>query len=318
MTIRETTDFYYNSIYSVDMNIINVSIESGMQSEPFVASRQILEQRVKGNSKPYFMGIQEEPLSFKVRFAWEETWDNDSIQEIKRWLIQDTYKELYFTDDTTRRYWAMVVEDSTLVHNMLKQGYCELNFRCSDAYAYSAQYLSSVINTGESDEAATGTTDTNIYLPLHGMNTGQWIMNQTENDAVRVVAIADPDNLTVTAITGMTAGNQILKFTNATALTTFTNSSDIAILPEMEIFQIGTNDVTISNTTNGEYITFSGLENEETVYINGELEQILSDVTGTYRYDAMTGSFLRMEYGVNNLELTGDFTLQLRYSFKFM
>src|SRR5690606_4744689 len=115
-------------------------------TEPFSYSRSIIEKQIRGRSKPYYMGIKKQPLVFTVNFAFEDTWDDEKIIEIKRWLTeQDYYKPLFFSDDINstgveRIYYAIVVDDPELVHNCLKQGYVTLTFRCNDAYAYSPIY----------------------------------------------------------------------------------------------------------------------------------------------------------------------------------
>lgn len=113
-----------------------------MQEEIFFPSREIVEEKVKGNDRPYFMGIETEPLKFSVSFAFEETWNTTKIREVAQWLTQhDYYKELYFTNDfgikPERIFYAIVVDDSTVVHNCLKQGYINLTFRCDSPYSYS-------------------------------------------------------------------------------------------------------------------------------------------------------------------------------------
>lgn len=143
MTIRESLYFSYDGKKSIDYGIINVNISTGMQEEPFAYSRSIMEDKIRGRSKPYFKGIKKEPLSFTVNFAFEDTWDEEKIKEIKRWLTeQDYYKPLYFSEDVERIYYALVVDDPVLIHNCLKQGYVTLTFRCNDAYAYSPVYTS--------------------------------------------------------------------------------------------------------------------------------------------------------------------------------
>ncbi|WP_306554809.1 phage tail domain-containing protein [Paenibacillus sp. LK1] len=142
ITIRDSLYFSFAGETSVKHGLINVNLNSGMQEEMFFPSREIVEEKVKGNDKPYFMRTETEPLKFSVSFAFEETWNTEKIREVARWLTQhDYYQELYFTNDlaigTERIFYAMVVDDSTLVHNCLKQGYINLTFRCDSPYSYS-------------------------------------------------------------------------------------------------------------------------------------------------------------------------------------
>lgn len=142
ITIRDALYFSYAGQKSVDFGIINVSLGSGMMEEEFVPSRSIVEEKIKGRDQPYFIRTEVEPLQFSISFAFEESWDTDKIREVARWLTQhDYYQELYFTTEDginpERIFYALVVDDATLVHNGLKQGYITLTFRCDSPYAYS-------------------------------------------------------------------------------------------------------------------------------------------------------------------------------------
>lgn len=62
-----------------------------------------------------------------------------------------------------------------------------------------------------SDVAESGTTTTNIKMTAHGMATGDYIINSTRSGAVRQIVRFDANNVTVTAITGQTTNDVILK-----------------------------------------------------------------------------------------------------------
>ncbi len=67
------------------------------------------------------------------------------------------------------------------------------------------------------DTATTGTTTTNISLPIHGLILNDWILNQSRSNEYRIVAgVPDVDNITVTSITGMTINDTILKYSTGT------------------------------------------------------------------------------------------------------
>ncbi|TVX97969.1 distal tail protein Dit [Cohnella terricola] len=150
MTIKDSIYFIYDGIESKRYGIANVNLDSGMQEEYFAASRRINEEQIRGRSKPYFQGIEKEPLKFSVSFAFEEAWDEATIREVKRWLTEpDYYKPLIFSNDPEKVYYAICVDDPQLVHNCLQQGYMKLNFRCNDAYAYSPLSLSKVYDWDE-------------------------------------------------------------------------------------------------------------------------------------------------------------------------
>ncbi len=63
--------------------------------------------------------------------------------------------------------------------------------------------------------AESGTTTTNITVTNHGLNTGDMICNTTRDNAKRLVTVVDANNVTVAAITGQTAGDQIVYYPDA-------------------------------------------------------------------------------------------------------
>ena len=146
----ESTDFYYNGIYSVDMGIINCKIDSGLFEEPFLAEREIQEISIRGNDRPYFQGVRRAPLTFSLTFAFEDYYDEFKIREVARWLDQDYYRPFYTTSNPERIFYCMLYSDSKLLHNGLREGYVQIQMRCDSPYAYSPQYVSKVYEWDES------------------------------------------------------------------------------------------------------------------------------------------------------------------------
>lgn len=150
MTIRSSEHFIYANIQSVNFGIINVNIGGGMQEEAFVANRELKEVRIRGNDKPYFQNIQRQPLQFNVSFAFEDRWDEQKIREVTSWLTNhEYYQPLIFSDSPEKIYYAIVTDDSTLIHNCLSQGYINLTFRCDSPYIYSPQSISKLYDWNE-------------------------------------------------------------------------------------------------------------------------------------------------------------------------
>lgn len=137
----EGVNFYYDGIYSVDMGVINCKIDGGMFEETFLPSREIKEVKINGRDKRYFQGVELEPLSFNLTFAFEYYYDERRIREVARWLMQDYYKPFYTTDNPNRIFYCMLEGDSTLVHNGLKQGYITLTMRCDSPYSYTPKFI---------------------------------------------------------------------------------------------------------------------------------------------------------------------------------
>lgn len=147
MAIRSYLYFEYAGKRSVDFNIVNVNVGSGMIEEPFVSSREIREIRVRGRDEPYFQEVIRQPLEFSVSFAFEDTWNYQLMDEVICWLTEyDDYQPLKFVDEESnsneRIYYALVIGDPMLIHNGLRQGYVNLKFRCNSPYAFSPLMVS--------------------------------------------------------------------------------------------------------------------------------------------------------------------------------
>jgi len=95
------------------------------------------------------------------------------------------------------------------------------------------------------------------------------------------------------------------------------NMDDIYHYPEIEFTLV--DDATSFKLVNlqdgGRIFEFTGLEEQETVYINNKTKYIKSD-TGLYRLSNLTDKqFFRMVYGINNVEVFGKCLLTIRSQF---
>jgi predicted phage tail component-like protein len=137
MMIYESLYFSFAGRRSTDFGIMNVSVSSGLYEEPFLSRRNIKETYVRGRYKPYFIEVEREPKTFQLSFVFEETWNDQLIREVARWLNVDYYEPLSFSENMDIVYYAMPVDDIPLIHNGLKQGYLTLTMRCDSPFAYS-------------------------------------------------------------------------------------------------------------------------------------------------------------------------------------
>lgn len=132
----EGIHFSYDGKKSSDMGLINCKIDGGMFEENFVANRKINETKIAGNPKPYFLGVEYDPLEFELTFAFEYDFDEDRIREVARWLNQEYYKPFYTTSNPNRIFYCMMDGDSKLIHDGYERGYIKLKFRCDSPYSY--------------------------------------------------------------------------------------------------------------------------------------------------------------------------------------
>ncbi|MEH7116048.1 distal tail protein Dit [Neobacillus vireti] len=140
--ISESLYFTLNGVKSSDFGIMNVTIQTGMYEESFMSSRSIKEFTIRGHEKPYFQEVTREPKSINLTFAFEETWDDELISRVSRWLDIDFYQPLSFSEQPDKVYYVMTVNEPTIIHNGLKQGYITLNMRCDSPYSYSHDIVS--------------------------------------------------------------------------------------------------------------------------------------------------------------------------------
>jgi predicted phage tail component-like protein len=136
-TIKDSLYFTYDGVSCKTFNLINVNLSNGMFEEKLVADRAINELKVRGNEKPLFHGVEEEPLEFEMTIAFEKPFTNDDIDDIILWLFQDNYKPLFFEDKPDRVYYCMPIGEATLAHTGLREGYFTITMRCNSSRIYS-------------------------------------------------------------------------------------------------------------------------------------------------------------------------------------
>jgi len=145
LEVKSSLNFYYDGQDSQTFGISNVSVSTGLYEEPFVASKEIIKQEIRGRTKPYHSGVKRSPIILNLSFAFNETWNNQKMRDVKNWLDQDFYRPLLVPsdpDDSTdfnKVYYCMLTSDSSkIIHNGLRQGYVDgLTFECNDSYCYS-------------------------------------------------------------------------------------------------------------------------------------------------------------------------------------
>lgn len=96
------------------------------------------------------------------------------------------------------------------------------------------------------------------------------------------------------------------------------NRGSLDIYPQMWITKVGNGSITITNNTNGgELITINNLSDGETIFIDGDEEIIQSDIPGIVHYDDMSGDYISLVYGNNNINVVGNCQLQFKIEFKY-
>jgi hypothetical protein len=99
----------------------------------------------------------------------------------------------------------------------------------------------------------------------------------------------------------------------------FDNKGDTFCQPEIWITKKGAGDFSLVNiSNNNEEFKFTGLNNNETVYVNNEREYIETDLAATYRYLNFNDNYLNLPVGENVFRVNGSARIQFRYQFKLI
>ncbi|MBN3451404.1 distal tail protein Dit [Clostridium botulinum] len=228
--IKSSLYFNYAGRDSLEFNIINGSVDNAELKENFLANKKIKEINTIEADKPYFQGIERNPLQLKLQFCFTEKWNKELIREVARWLHQDNYQPLYFSEDPEKIYYAMPVDDVEMTHFGLEQGYLDITMRCNTYHAYSREYLSETYDLSENNEDGT-----EIIIPNYGdidIKPDIWIKKISDGS----LEITNRSNSgEVTSFCNGSSGKGILKFTG----TVF--DSEIVTIGD-KIFEFDTGD----------------------------------------------------------------------------
>lgn len=132
------TDFYFNGEYSVNKGVSIIKLHSGFSPSPFLANKEIHEERIKGRDKPYFYGTSKSPIQLNIVLSClDNKWTFEKRREIARWLNTQEYAEFYTANEPFKKYYVQYVGGINLTTQSSMHGYLEVSLRCDSAYAYS-------------------------------------------------------------------------------------------------------------------------------------------------------------------------------------
>lgn len=136
-TIKDELYLNYDGVNSKDFGLIAVDFGSGLYEETLVANRTINETKPDKRNQSIFHSITEENRVFDLNLAFEESFDENKINDIINWLFKDYYKPLYFEGQEDRIVFAMISGESNIVHNGLNQGYFTVTVQTNSPYRFS-------------------------------------------------------------------------------------------------------------------------------------------------------------------------------------
>lgn len=171
MAIKIYQNFSFNAVDSSTYGIINAKVSDTNSPDPFLLSdRRIIEQRIRGKSSPYFIEIEENPISFNMELCLKDTFEPETdINPLTRWLKTDYYAPMCFYDDSSslvNKYYYVLLIDVSNIYYYGKNGYISANFRLRDPFCLSAP-ITSITHTSPTTITITNPGDMTIYPELY-------------------------------------------------------------------------------------------------------------------------------------------------------
>ena len=205
MPISESLYILFNNINSQDFDIINAHVDSsGLYQESLIPDRTITETRVRNNPIPFFQGIEESSRIIKCSLVFTETFDENKLRKVKRWLHTEFYVPLVFSSSPDHIYYALCSNASNLMHNGI-QGYIDVEFVCDSNFVYSPIYISDLYDLSTNPVSTTitfenlGDLDCQpiLYLTKIGDGDISIINNSNGGETFTLTALTSNEELTI-------------------------------------------------------------------------------------------------------------------------
>lgn len=140
--LRNAPHFIFNGFHTRDFNVQNVQVDSGLAKDTFLATRNLTVERTRYNDRSYLLGYTEEPLKFKIRLLFDaHKFTLNNYRALKKVFYQPTYKEFKFDNEEESNLhivmYAMVTGTSEATHNVINDGYIDLEFETNSSKKYS-------------------------------------------------------------------------------------------------------------------------------------------------------------------------------------
>lgn len=341
MAYKALESFVYNGISSKNplqepnpsIEIFNVSLDTGLLEEDFLAEAEIVEVPTRGRTKPYFQYKLKNPLILSLNFAILGQWDEEGhkLRALARWLNQDSYKPLTFFsgeepgEEAATVYHAMYIGNPRLIHTGAKEGYITLDMRCNDITAYSSVFVTEehIYEDNEEGEELIfnnlGDLKLSPEMVLLKIGDGDFgISNLSDGGKLSLFSnLEDGDLIYVNNET-----ENIIAFSKHFYPAMLVEDKEVSLFDEPDLtkpFQIFYEDNLIDPQE------FSIKENEgewSVVFNTTDYDNKTIDIyyyfkkSDIYRYSHHNGEFLTLlPYSENILKIFGDGKIRFRYQF---
>lgn len=224
LMIHDSLYFNYDGIDSTTYKLINVNYNVTLCEELFLPEQELYTVQIPGRDDSYFMDSKRLPLQINLQFAFDEGFgeNNEHIQAVSRWLFQDYYKPLIFSEQEYKIYHCMYVGDPNLLHTCNKEGLIEIVMQNISPYAYSPFYESEIYTSTKNivfDNA--GDVAIQPILILETIeNTSFTLVNESNQTELRLKELLAGDALEIDLEYGMVNatnnGKKICRYDNLT------------------------------------------------------------------------------------------------------
>jgi len=241
MTIKNSVRFNYAGIDSEDYGLINVNYDVSLPDELFISERDIEVSQSAGRDDVYFVDVVNLPLVIDLHFAFKYGFgkNHEYLTEVSRWLNQDYYQPLIFSEQPNRIYYCMCDGDTELIHNQAGAGLISLTMRNMDNYARSQFYISDIYES---------ISDVNIY------NWGDVelkpIIYIEMLEDMNIFTLLNTNNLTKLEFRELQSGDEIFVDLNHKIVEAENNNTKIYLYDNLKdsslLFDVGENHITAS------------------------------------------------------------------------
>lgn len=144
-------EFWFDNIFSKDMEILLVSMDSDIINEYGFVYSKSLDAEFSLNNHPYFKNKNEVAERIKLCFCLANidtgeayTWDAYTLEKVYKWLIQDEFKSFVSKDDIELTYYLKATS-VTKKFNKNMRGYLEIEFQPFTNFAYKNYKKSTIV-----------------------------------------------------------------------------------------------------------------------------------------------------------------------------
>lgn len=190
--------FIYDGVDSRRMGVLHASFDSSLYEEDLLPSREVMTEKVRNRSNPYFKRLERSVRKFTMTIAIDGKIDTARERLLKQWLDVEYYKPLEFVDDREGRVvYCMPEGDTKITHNGMN-GYITVNMVSNSPYLYGNYKVLKVLSRNNDEKTSYFTINNRGDKPV---SIELWVKKTLEDGEVKIHNIRNGDVLHFTQIT---------------------------------------------------------------------------------------------------------------------